>query len=67
MKKSIGQYIFIDPEDLPDSQHLKTTIDRLEKDIEVFQRLKNDKWPIEHLRSVLSYLKLLVQKQKERR
>jgi hypothetical protein len=60
MKKSIGQYILIDPEEVPCSEKLKTSIDRLKKDADIFRHMPNSKWPLKHLEATISFLELML-------
>ena len=60
MSKSFGNYIMIDPEEIPTKKQLQSTIARLEKTIEILTKLPNDKWPVKDLKITVSYLKLLM-------
>ncbi|NVM33991.1 MAG: hypothetical protein HWN81_00245 [Candidatus Lokiarchaeota archaeon] len=65
MNKSFGNYVMIDPEEVPTKKELETTISRLEKTIGFLEKMPNDKWPHEHLKKTLSFLKLMATRIKD--
>ncbi len=65
--KSLGDYIMLDPEEVPTAKQIEEAVERLKKDFEILSKMRgnNDPDP-QSLQYVSSFLEMLAQKYKKR-